>query len=161
MWRLRGGNLLAVVMILVYAVLIGAGAFLQYDASMALREVLDGKTGAEISPEDKESLALMDKHTQQSKLSGVLKAAGRRFLLASTVLMSIILFAKKITLKQYAFAVIGSMIAGLIATMPWWLASGIGAMNYYQEQVVFCGISAMVVIATLVVERVLCKKRML
>ena len=106
--------ILAVLLVLVYAGLVGVGAYLQYDAGRQFDQMMEDSAEGGLSPED------LERHQQTAQQSESLKKFGR--MLGYFV-------------PGFCLLVVGLvLVMGLLVILPWQLKSGDHAVNYYHEQ---------------------------
>ncbi len=120
--------ILAVLLVLVYAGLVGVGAYLQYDAGRQFDQMMEDSAEGGLSPED------LERHQQTAQQSESLKKFGRMLGYFVPGFCLLLVLAKAMR-WQDSLLVVGLVLGmGLLVILPWQLKSGDHAVNYYHEQ---------------------------
>lgn len=128
LWKRRTVCILAALLALVYAGLIGAGAYLQYDAGRQFDRMMEEYPDGGVLPED------VERHQQTAQRSEGLKQYGRMLGYFVAGFCLLLALAKALRWQDYLWVVGAALGLGLLATLPWQLKSGDHLVNYYHEQ---------------------------
>lgn len=151
MLKTRTCTIIAVVMIIVYAGLSGTSAYLQYKSHEIFQEMTDGKGSAMIDTSDPATKALNEKYINLINKNSLVARGSLNFLLAAVAAVSALFIVKKLPLKHYLAATIGSLAVGAIVLIPVWLTGGAGIrfMNYYSEPFFFACICLVIMLVSI------------
>jgi hypothetical protein len=128
MMKRRTVCIFAALLALVYAGLIGAGAYLQYDAGRQFDRMMEDSAAGSLSPED------VERHQQTAERSESLKQYGRALGYFAAGVCLLLTLVKFMGWKDYLLVVGAALGLGLLVTLPWLLRSGDHLVNYYHEQ---------------------------
>lgn len=114
----------ALVLAVVYAGLLGVGAYLQYESSRLFDQMWTGEEGR----------ALEAEYRQTARRSEQLKWCGGALGYLAVATGVWLVLAKRMKAREYGVSVGSALILGVLATLPWWLKSGGNAGDYYVQQ---------------------------
>ena len=114
----------ALVLAVVYAGLLGMGAYLQYESGRLFDQMWTSEEGR----------ALEAEYRQTAWRSEQLKWCGGALGYLAVATGVWLVLAKRMKAREYGVSVGSALILGVLATLPWWLKSGDNAGDYYVQQ---------------------------
>lgn len=114
----------ALVLAVVYAGLLGMGAYLQYESGRLFDQMWTSEEGRTLETE----------YRQTARRSEQLKWCGGALGYLAVATGVWLVLAKRMKAREYGVSVGSALILGVLATLPWWLKSGDNAGDYYVQQ---------------------------